>query len=57
MHQKILGTLNNEYPIFFDQIELHRDMIEYVCFVWSGDKKYVLKLFKENHTKVEIAYN
>lgn len=54
MLQNILDTLNLEFSIVFDRIEPYRDMIGYVCMVWAGEDKYVLKLFRKNHTRQAI---
>lgn len=50
MLQTILNTLKKIYKMPFDDIRLHRDMIGYVCIVSAGKERYIMKLFRSNHT-------
>lgn len=49
MLHNLLNTLKAIYSKPFKDIQLHRDMIGYVCIVTISNKKYVLKLFRSNH--------
>jgi Ser/Thr protein kinase RdoA (MazF antagonist) len=51
MLDKVLNTLKSEYKLSFDDIKLHRDMIGFVCIVGQGNTKYILKIFREQHTE------
>lgn len=42
------------YSKSFDDIQLHRDMIGYVCIVYAGKEKFVLKLFRSIYTSQAI---
>ncbi|MDF2539665.1 MAG: aminoglycoside phosphotransferase [Herbinix sp.] len=54
MLQELLNTLNIKYAKPFEDIKLHRDMIGYVCVVYSGNDRYILKLFRSNQTNQAI---
>lgn len=47
----ILLILNRRYPIRFDRLTLHRDMIGFVYIAGSGAKQYVLKLYRSFDTE------
>jgi Ser/Thr protein kinase RdoA (MazF antagonist) len=46
-----LRDILNSYPVHFDQIHLHRDMIGYVYIAEAGTNKYVLKLYRPSGTE------
>ncbi len=49
MLEILLSALKKEYIIPFEQLELLRDMMGYVCLAKAGEDKYVFKLFQEHH--------